>query len=625
MTYAESTINIKNSTRTGALHCTSVAVSPKAGNHVSYNTRDSSLRIVPSHFLFMAESDRQQMMSARPRATSDNGSEPSAGSPVQADEKHEYLSRAQDSQDHYEQSSPDDKDADVEAARDTVAATATPEAVNYSVFTRREKIFITAMASMTSFFSPFTASVYLPAINTLAVDYHTTVSKINLTITTYMILQAIAPMFTGDFGDTAGRRPAVVLCLVIYMAANIGLAVQDSYAALLIVRMLQSAGSSGTVALARGIIADVITPAERGTFMGVAFGLVMFAPAIAPIIGGVLANTVGWRWIFWFLAIFSGSFLLAYVALMPETNRHIVGDGSIRPTKWYHVSLMDVFRRRRETKCTSVVEGSLKPHHYRPSLKGPWRTITLFLEKDIALISVYGCFLYGALYAFLTSTPVIFAKQYGLNDLQVGLCYLPIGIGCSIASFVNGRVLDWNWRRVAIKSGHPTDRRKNHDLRNFPIEKARLQVVFPTLLPGLMAMLPYGWALQYNAPLAVPLVLQFIIGWSLAACGNATQNLSVDLFPGMTATVSANNNLSRCLFGAGTAAVINPMLEGMGWGWTYTFITLLVTLSYPILYWVMRSGPRWREERRLRNEARAAGQREKAAQKAEAAIESAKA
>lgn len=521
----------------------------------------------------------------------------SRNSSMAIDEKEDSIEKVDESS--FKETS-ERQDADLEAAHRST--TNKSEVAVYSTFTRRQKMFITAMASMASFFSPFTGSVYLPAINTLATDYQTTVSKINLTITTYMIFQAVAPMFTGDFGDTVGRRPAVVLCLIIYLAANIGLAVQDSYTALLVVRMLQSAGSSGTVALSRGIIADVVTPAERGTFMGVAMAMVMLAPAIAPIIGGVLADTAGWRWIFWFLVILSGAFLVLYMAFMPETNRKIVGDGSIRPTKWYHVSMMDVMQRRKVPKDTQPAEKPAQKQHYRPSLKGPWRTITLFLEKDIALISLYGCFLYGALYAYLTSTPVIFAKQYGLDDLQVGLCYLPMGIGASIAGLVNGKTLDWNWRRVAKKSGHPTDRRKDHDLRTFPIERARLQIVFPTLLPGLLAMLPYGWALQYNAPLAVPLILQFIIGWSLTACGNITQNLSVDLFPGMAATVSANNNLSRCLFGAGTAAVINPMLDHMGWGWTYTFITALVATSFPILWWEMVSGPIWREERRLKEE-----------------------
>ena len=81
-------------------------------------------------------------------------------------------------------------------------------------------------------------------------------------------------MFTASIGDTVGRRPAIVLCFVIYLAANIALALQDSYAALLVLRCFQSAGSSGTVALARAVIADVATPAERGSYLGMAMASV---------------------------------------------------------------------------------------------------------------------------------------------------------------------------------------------------------------------------------------------------------------------------------------------------------------------------------------------------------------
>lgn len=317
--------------------------------------------------------------------------------------------------------------ADTEPNQELQRSTSAGEPV-YSTFSRNQKIFIAAMASMASFFSPFTAGIYFPAIGTLADHYHTTASKINLSVTTYMIFQAIAPMFTGNFGDTVGRRPAIVLCFVIYLAANIGLAVQDSYAALLVVRCLQSAGSSGTVALARGVIADVVTPAQRGSYMGFAMTAVALAPAIAPIVGGALADKLGWRSIFWFLVIFSAAFIVPYVLFMPETNRKIVGDGSIRPTKWYHVSLMDVLRRRREQRSGVVAEKPEKKPKPKDKwiayVKGPWKAVELFFEPDIAVISIYVCIVFGALYCILVSTPIMFAPTYNFSELQVGLCYM---------------------------------------------------------------------------------------------------------------------------------------------------------------------------------------------------------
>jgi len=79
----------------------------------------------------------------------------------------------------------------------------------------------------------------------MATDLHVSIELINLSITTYMIVSGIAPAIIGNLSDTVGRRPIYLGTMFIYLAANIGLALQDSYPALLILRMLQSLGSSG--------------------------------------------------------------------------------------------------------------------------------------------------------------------------------------------------------------------------------------------------------------------------------------------------------------------------------------------------------------------------------------------
>ena len=92
------------------------------------------------------------------------------------------------------------------------------------------------------------------------------------------------------FSDGAGRRPAYIYCFIVYIAANIGLALQRNYAALLVLRCLQSAGSSGTVALCVGVVADLITSEERGIYVGYTSVPGVMGPVVGPIIGGVIAQ-----------------------------------------------------------------------------------------------------------------------------------------------------------------------------------------------------------------------------------------------------------------------------------------------------------------------------------------------
>ena len=116
----------------------------------------------------------------------------------------------------------------------------------YSIFSRSQKNMIVFLVALAASFSTLSSFIYFPAITPLAESLHTTVGNINLTVTSYMIVSAVIPSIVGNAADISGRRPLFLLALAIYLVANIGLAVQRSFPALLTLRMLQSAGISGT-------------------------------------------------------------------------------------------------------------------------------------------------------------------------------------------------------------------------------------------------------------------------------------------------------------------------------------------------------------------------------------------
>jgi hypothetical protein len=117
--------------------------------------------------------------------------------------------------------------------------------IQYSIFSKTQKRWIVFLAAFAGMFSPLSSFIYYPAIHQLATDLHTTIEAINLSITTYMIVSGITPSILGDAADQIGRRPIYVFAFVVYFAANVGLALQNSYPALLVLRMVQSVGSSG--------------------------------------------------------------------------------------------------------------------------------------------------------------------------------------------------------------------------------------------------------------------------------------------------------------------------------------------------------------------------------------------
>jgi MFS family permease len=158
----------------------------------------------------------------------------------------------------------------------------------YSVFTTAEKWCIVAMVSYAAWFSTLSSFIYYPAIYQLSRTFSVSVDKINLTVTSYMAVATVAPTLVGDTADVLGRRPVYVIVLGLYIGANIAIVLANTYPALLGIRVLQALAisgmlyvlvfdplliSSGTFSLAYGVVTDVASPAERGSFVS----LVSFA------------------------------------------------------------------------------------------------------------------------------------------------------------------------------------------------------------------------------------------------------------------------------------------------------------------------------------------------------------
>lgn len=485
----------------------------------------------------------------------------------------------------------------------------------YSAFGVWKKRYIVGMCTLAAFISPTSANIYFPALNPLAIDLGVSNTLINLTLTSFMIFQGLAPTVFGDLADMAGRRPTYIIAFIIYLGANIGLALQNSFAALFILRCLQSCGSSGAIALGFGVVADVSTSAERGSYMGIVGAGTMMGPALAPVIGGILAQFLGWRAIFWFLVILAAVFLIPYALTVPETGRNVVGNGSVPPQGW-NMTIIEWWQYRKEQKSENGLSRTATAESRRAAQAdlaskrtlrwpNPLKTVYIIMEKDVAMVLFYNALIYTAFYDVTASLPQLFKEIYGFNDLQIGLCYLPFGSGCAFASIINGKMLDRNYKKIARDIGFNIDRKRGDNLRNFPIERARLEIIWPLLSVGLACYLCYGWVLEKNANLAAPLILQFFLGLCINGSFNILSTLVVDLYPQSPSTATAANNLVRCLLGAGGTGIISIMVDHMGRGWCFTFIALVCIAASPMLWVELKWGPVWREERMVRLEKQA--------------------
>ncbi|KZS95891.1 MFS general substrate transporter, partial [Sistotremastrum niveocremeum HHB9708] len=501
------------------------------------------------------------------------------------------------------------EDADLEAAspthsNDPKQELGTNKDVNsdasYSIFSRREKWFLVFLGSLSALLSPLTANIYLPALPIISQEFNKSLELINLTVTTYMIFQGISPVFWAPFGDRYGRRIVFILCMALLCLSCVGLALvpTNAYWLLLLLRCFQAAGSASTVALAAGLIVDIAPPSERGMFLGAYTLGPMVGPCLGPVIGGALSGSLGWRAIFWFICIFSGAVLLVIVLILPETLRSLVGDGSIPAPRISR----PVFQFGKRSGSSNLERPPQKP------LANPLR---LYLNIDVLLILTFNAIVYSVFYGVTTTISILFQQTYPyLTQTDIGLCFIAVGGGCIPGAWLTGKLLDKHYRALdekykAKKAQQALDNEDEKSLTpfeqkmdiDFPLERARLSMTPINLAVFLACVVGYGWSLESKVHIAVPLVLTFFIGWSFIGIMNTHQNLIMDLFPSQGSSITAANNLFRCSAGAALVAVEQLIIDALNPGWTFVLFAGICLLSYPLSYYEMMYGYKFRAAR----------------------------
>lgn len=314
--------------------------------------------------------------------------------------------------------------------------------------------------------------------------------------------------------------------------------------------------------------------------------------SLGPVLGGVLSAFLGWRSIFWFLTIFAGVFVVPYIGFVPETCRSIVGDGSITPPalnktilQFYAVS--DV----QDSRGSSITD---PPSRQAIRFPNPLSSLKICLDKEAGTLLLYAGVIFAGLAAVATGLPSQFHEIYNFNDLQIGLSCIPMGVGSCLSAITLGKIADWNYRRHAKRLGLSVDKTRHQDLSEFPIEKARLELALPLVCLASATLIAYGWALQAMQPLVAPLILLFFVGLAGSGAFSIVSTLLVDVCAESAGKATAANNLVRCLLGAGASAVVGPMLQRMGRGWTYTLTGGVWIVFLPLVLVTMRWGQGWR-------------------------------
>ena len=170
-----------------------------------------------------------------------------------------------------------------------------------------------------SMMGPFAIDTFLPAFDGIAASLHATPVQMQQTLSVYLFGFAAMNLFHGALADSFGRRPVVLTGIAVFTLASAGCALADSIGALVFWRAVQGLSAGAGMVVARVIVRDLFAPVPAQRVLSqvtIWFGM---APAVAPLVGGLLFDTLGWRSIFWLLVALGAVLGLINARLLPET------------------------------------------------------------------------------------------------------------------------------------------------------------------------------------------------------------------------------------------------------------------------------------------------------------------
>ncbi|MFT4268882.1 MAG: multidrug effflux MFS transporter [Xenophilus sp.] len=166
---------------------------------------------------------------------------------------------------------------------------------------------------------PFSIDTYIPAFSGIQQSIGATPGQMQQTLSAYLFGFAFMNLFHGALSDSFGRRPVVLWGLAVFTLASLGCALSQTIGQLVFFRALQGLSTGAGIVVSRAVIRDMFPPAEAQRVMSqvtIFFGV---APAVAPIIGGLLFAHLGWHSVFWLLVGVGIVLWTANWRLLPET------------------------------------------------------------------------------------------------------------------------------------------------------------------------------------------------------------------------------------------------------------------------------------------------------------------
>jgi len=250
---------------------------------------------------------------------------------------------------------------------------------------------------------PFSIDTFIPAFSGIAQSLNATPLQMQQTLSAYLFGFALMSLFHGALSDSLGRRPVVLWGLASFTLASMGCALSQSIEQLIFFRAVQGLTTGAGIVVSRAVVRDMFPPAAAQKVMSqitIYFGV---APAVAPMMGGLLFENLGWHSVFWFLTLVGVLLWAANYRLLPET---------------LHLS------QRQPLKVSNLMQGY-------------WQ---LGLDPRFLFLALASGIPFNGMFLYVLSAPVFLGEHLALAPTQFFWFFVLTISGIMAGAFVSGRM-----------------------------------------------------------------------------------------------------------------------------------------------------------------------------------------
>ncbi|MGC7891175.1 MULTISPECIES: Bcr/CflA family multidrug efflux MFS transporter [Vibrio] len=349
--------------------------------------------------------------------------------------------------------------------------------------------------------TPLAIDMYLPAMPAIAKDLGVSAGAVQMTLTAYTAGFAIGQLLHGPLADSYGRRPVLLIGVLLFGIAATVSATTQGIEALTYVRAAQGFAGAAAAVVIQAVVRDMFDREDFARAMSFVTLVMTVAPLAAPMIGGHLAIWFGWRSIFWVLAIFAAVVIALVVWKIPET----------------------------------LSAENRQPLRFRTTI----RNYVQLSRNPVAMGLVFsGAFSFAGMFAFLTAGSFVYIDIYGVDPDQFGYLFGLNIVAMIIMTSLNGRMV----KRVG-----------SHAMLRFGL--------LIQLCAGIGLFI--AWLLNLGLWGIVPFVVLFI--GTLSTIGSNSMGLLLSGYPKMAGTASSLAGTLRFGTGSVVAAIVAMMPSDVEW------------------------------------------------------------